>query len=189
MSLEEIFYMSQTVASVAVVASLVFVGLQVRGAERAQRALMQQGRADRTASASIKMADPALAPIWHKGLSGADLTPDEFVQWMMLARSSFLSGEDSFLQYKAGQLDRRAFDSYVAGATFYMTSPGLRAAWKISAGQFGREFREFVTSLVEAAPLARDGDVYAEWHRLLKAELSHGSVEKSPKSDPPIATT
>src|SRR4030088_868430 len=63
------------------------------------------------------------------------LTREEFTQWMMVCRALFLSGED--LQYKAGLLDRRAFDSYVAGARFWMASAGMRAAWKLSAGQFG----------------------------------------------------
>ena len=35
MTLEEAFYLSQTVASVAVVGSLIYLGLQVRYAERA----------------------------------------------------------------------------------------------------------------------------------------------------------
>jgi hypothetical protein len=47
MTLEQIFYLSQSIASVAVVGSLIYLGLQVRGAERSQRAIMQQGRADR----------------------------------------------------------------------------------------------------------------------------------------------
>jgi hypothetical protein len=47
MTLEQIFYLSQSVASVAVVGSLIYLGLQVRSAERSQRAIMQQGRADR----------------------------------------------------------------------------------------------------------------------------------------------
>jgi len=47
MTLEQIFYLSQSVASVAVVGSLIYLGLQVRSAECSQRAIMQQGRADR----------------------------------------------------------------------------------------------------------------------------------------------
>ena len=47
MTLEQIFYLSQSVASIAVVGSLIYLGLQVRSAERSQRAIMQQGRADR----------------------------------------------------------------------------------------------------------------------------------------------
>jgi hypothetical protein len=181
MSLENIFYLSQTVASGAVVCSLIYLALQVRGAERAQRAIMQQGRANRASVAAFTLANPDLARIWRKGLAGdGDFTRDEFAQWMLLARALFLSGEDSFLQHKAGQLDQQAFASYVAGASFYMASPGLRAAWKLAAGQFGREFRDFVGPLVENARVDPEVDIYAAWHDLVLSEKASPSGPVGP---------
>ena len=112
MTLEEIFYVSQSVASIAVVGSLIYLGLQVRYAERSQRGIMQQGRADRTSQGSLMLADPVLARIWQKGMAGdSDLTPLEFTQWMLICRSAFLSGEDSFVQHKAGLLAPSAYES------------------------------------------------------------------------------
>jgi len=187
MSLENIFYLSQTIASAAVVCSLIYLALQVRGSERAQRAIMQQGRADRTSAASLALADPGLARIWFKGLADDDdLTREEFTQWMLLARASFLSGEDSYLQYKAGQLDRRAFESYVSGATYFLASPGMRAAWKISAGQFGDDFREFADSLVARMPLRHDDDRYAKWRDVLAAEKAPLDAADARKAPSPI---
>ena len=178
MSLEDIFYLSQSVASVAVVGSLIYLGLQVRSTERSQRAIMQQGRADRTSHGSIAIASPELARVFHKGSAGhADLTREEFTQWMMICRALFLSAEDSFLQHQAGQLDRKAFDSYVAGVRFLMKSPGMRAAWKLSAGQFGSDFGDFVTALVEQTPVAQNPDAYAQWQQLVRAQ---GSVPVHP---------
>jgi hypothetical protein len=173
MSLEQIFYLSQSVASVAVIGTLIYLGLQVRAAERSQRAIMQQGRADRASHGALALADPELARVFQKGAAGdAGLTRGEFTQWMMICRALFLSGEDSFLQYKAGQLDQRAFDSYVAGVHFYMASPGIRAAWKVSAGQFGTDFREFVNSTLIKTPVVPASDGYSEWHSLLRSEGS-----------------
>ena len=43
MTLEQIFYLSQSVASVAVVGSLIYLGLQVRSAERSQRRSCNKG--------------------------------------------------------------------------------------------------------------------------------------------------
>jgi hypothetical protein len=170
MTLEQIFYLSQSVASVAVVGSLIYLGLQVRSAERSQRAIMQQGRADRASNTALAIASPELARVFQRGVAGdPTLTREELTQWMMICRALFLSGEDSLLQYKAGQLDRRAYDSYVAGARFWMASTGMRAAWKPSAGQFGPEFREFGESLLTQVPAAQGPDVYSEWQRHLKS--------------------
>jgi hypothetical protein len=102
MSLEQVFYLSQSIASIAVVGSLIYLSLQVRGADRSQRAIMQQGRADRASKASLTVANLELARVWQKGMDGdPTLTRDEVTQWILLCRSAFLSGEDSFLQHKA----------------------------------------------------------------------------------------
>ena len=171
MTLENIFYLSQSIASVAVVGSLIYVGLQVRYAERSQRGLMQQARADRTSQASLAVADPELARIWLKGGAGdTDLTPVEFTQWMLLARSAFLSGEDSILQYKAGLISKQTYDTYVAGARFFLARPGFRAAWKLSRLQFGPEFRAFTDSILSEVPVAPPGDGLAEWNALVEGE-------------------
>lgn len=171
MTLENIFYVSQTIASVAVVGSLIYVALQVRYAERSQRGLMQQARADRTSRASLAGADPELARIWLKGGAGdPDLTPVEFTQWMLLTRAAFLSGEDSILQYRAGLLSKQTYDTYVAGARFFLSQPGFRAAWKLSRLQFGAEFRAFTDSILNEVPPAEPGDSLAEWNALVAAE-------------------
>ena len=173
MSLEQIFYLSQSVASVAVIGTLIYLGLQVRAAERSQRAIMQQGRADRAANGALALADADLAGVFRKAAAGdTGLTREEFTQWMMICRALFLSGEDSFLQHKAGQLDQRAFDSYVAGLHFYMGSPGMRAAWKVSARQFGKDFRDFVDSALVQTSVVRDADAYSEWLSLVRSELN-----------------
>jgi hypothetical protein len=171
MTLEEIFYVSQSIASVAVVGSLIYLGLQVRGADRSQRSIMQHGRADRASKASLTVATAELARVWEKGLAGdPTLSREELAQWLLICRSAFLSGEDSFLQYRDGTLDHVAFDSYRAGVRAFMSRPGFRAAWKLSAEQYGKDFRQFVEDQIAAAPLTANVDTYALWQNALQAE-------------------
>ncbi|MHB1897499.1 MAG: hypothetical protein ACYCOY_12770, partial [Metallibacterium sp.] len=49
---------------------------------------------------------------------------------------------------------------------------GMRAAWKLSAEQFGSDFGDFVTVLVEQTPVAQGPDAYAQWQQLVRAEGS-----------------
>jgi hypothetical protein len=173
MTLENIFYISQSIASVAVVASLIYLALEVRHAERSQRGMMQQARADRTANASLATADPELARVWLKGMAGdADMNPVEFTQWMLMARGAFLSGEDSILQYKAGLLSRETYESYVAGVRFFLARPGFRVAWKLSRMQFGSEFRAFCDTILNEVSVADAVESHAEWSALVEAEKS-----------------
>jgi hypothetical protein len=170
MSFETIFYVLQSIAAVAVIASLLYLARQVRQAERVQRATMQQGRADRTSHAALACANPELTRVLVKGMAGeTSLTREEFSQWMQLCRAMFLSGEDSFLQHEAGMLSNAAFNSYVAGVKFYFSMPGLRAAWKLSEGQFGNEFRAFGNAMLAQTPVAQGADAYSRWRELIEA--------------------
>jgi len=129
---------------------------------------MQQGRADR---ASLTIATAELARIWQKALSPKpDLTQEEFAQWALICRASFLSGEDSFLQHKAGLLDEVAWSSYVAGVHFYMASPGMRAMWKVSSKQFSADFRNFVDGILAKVPVGFPADSYVAWQEQLRSE-------------------
>jgi hypothetical protein len=76
-----------------------------------------------------------------------------------------------FRQHTAGTLEQAAFDSYCAGVRTYMSFPGFRAAWKLSAAQFGKEFRAFVDAHIAVTPLAPDVDLYTEWQRVVHSEL------------------
>ncbi|HEY6325008.1 MAG TPA: hypothetical protein VIW73_00650 [Candidatus Cybelea sp.] len=173
MSLEHIFYVSQSIAAVAVVASLLYLAQQVRQADRVQRATMQQGRADRTSQASLAAANPDLARVFQKGAAGdQELTREEFTQWMLICRGLFLSGEDSFLQHEAGMLSNAAFDSYVAGVKFYFSMPGMRAAWKLSENQFGADFRAFGNAMLAQSQILQNVDAYSQWQKLLSSEAS-----------------
>jgi hypothetical protein len=99
------------------------------------------------------------------------LKREEFGQWMWLCRALFLSGEDSFLQHEAGMLSDAAFESYVAGVTFYFSMPGMRAAWKLWEGQFGADFRAFGNSMLARTSISQNSDAYSEWQRLVNSEI------------------
>ncbi len=170
MTLEGIFYLSQCIASIAVVGSLIYLGLQVRGADRSQRSIMQQGRADRVSQSSLTLASPELAAVWQKGMDAdPTMTRVEVTQWILVCRSIFISGEDSFLQHQSRALDQAAFDSYCAGVRSYMSHTGFRAAWKLLGGQFSQEYREFVDAQLAVTPIAPGRDVYEEWQKIVHA--------------------
>ena len=171
MTLEHVFFLSQTIAAVAVVVSIVYLAREVRQSERVQRAIMQQGRADRVSKTSLTMAHPDLARIWQKALSAQpDMTPAEFVQWSLLCRAAFLSGEDSVLQHKAGTLDEGSFRSYQAGAKAFMAFPAFRAMWQVSRTQYGPDFQEFADRLMATVHHVPPPDLYMMWQDRLKAE-------------------
>ena len=162
------------VGNVTLVLTLLFVGLQVRQAERNQRALMQQGRADRIGQQAIDVAaDRGLARVFTTGMFEPEkLTRKEFEQYLLIGRAIFVSAEDSFLQHKEGMLDATAFRSQTTGQRRMMAMwPGARALWRVMATQYGDEFRQHMDEVVQAAEHQPAPDLYAAWQTQVHTEL------------------
>ena len=158
------------VSSAALTISLIYVALQVRQAEKNQRGLMQQGRANRLDALLLNMAEPQLATVWLKGSqTPADFSALELEQFLLICRAVFLSAEDSFLQHKAGLLDDAAFRSFSLGARGQlMGSLGARAAWRLLAHQFGPEFVAFMEEQLAHAAALEAPNHNEQWSAALK---------------------
>ena len=174
MSLSDLASVGSLVSGVAVLVSLIYLSLQIRQAERNQRALMQQGRANRVSDSALRLAEPGMSLVFNKGRSGDDnLTSEEISQFMNICRAAFLSAEDSLLHHLSGQLDGAAFGSFLAGAKSIFQSPGLRAAWCLSSQQYGSEFREFMNKLMTETSLAAPVDALSAWRSELAKQKAY----------------
>jgi hypothetical protein len=174
MNLSDAASVASVVSSAAIAVSLVYLALQVRQAERNQRGLMQQGRANRVSDFSMRLAEnPTLSALLAKGAwTPEQLTVEEFERYLSYCRASFLSGEDTFLQHRAGLLDEASFHGFVAGAQQALVRPGYRAAWRISSRGYGTEYGAFMDGMVNAAttspttPTTRTAR-FEEWRRVV----------------------
>jgi len=163
MSIEVIYYVSQIASSVAVIASIIYLALQVRQAERSQRAVTQQIRADRVSDFALRLAE-GLAAILDKGARGdQDLSPEEFQKFSYLARGMFISVEDSVLQYANGLMDDAAYSSFRKSVEGNMDQPGLRAVWNEQSRMFGREMNDFMRKVCDIIPLSERPDPFEVW--------------------------
>jgi hypothetical protein len=169
MTLSDMATVGSIVSSVALTISLVYVALQVRQAEKNQRGLMQQGRANRLTSDLMQLADPELASIWVRGLQRPEsLEGEELERYLLLCRAAFISGEDSFLQHRAGLLDESAFRSYTAGTRGQLSgSRGLRAAWALLSHQFGAEYVAYISEQLGHARPQPAQDRAQQWREAL----------------------
>lgn len=173
-SLSDAAAVASIVSSAAVAGSLVYLALQVRQAEKNQRALMQQGRADRAWDGAFRAADPAISTVFYKGMRRpGELSSEELDQFLSICRAAFLSGEDSFLQHRSGLLDRTAYASFVAGLRGYVAgAPGLRAAWRLTSNQYGPEYKAFMDGIIRSTPSAAASDLMAHWKEILGSSPS-----------------
>jgi hypothetical protein len=171
MSLSDLASLGSFVSGVAVLVSLIYLALQVRQAERNQRGLMQQGRAERVADHTLRMAEPGLAEVYWKGVNKPeDLSIAELDRFVSICRASFLSAEDSVLQHKAGLLDEASYRAFLAGWRFVAALPGICAAWQITSQLYGSDFSTVMDELTrEALPSRSDDERLGLWKAAVRS--------------------
>src|SRR5580698_7996644 len=105
MRLSDITTLAGIVSAVAVVISLLLLHRQLRQAHKNQRALIQQGRAGRSAEIAMRLVSTDFAEAYHSCMSGDTEIPEtQLVQFIGYCRAVFLGAEDSFLQHCEGLL-------------------------------------------------------------------------------------
>ena len=130
MTLEDAYFISQIIAAGAIIASLIFVLLQMRQNDLTQRAAMHQARADRIIG--IFSQQSASAPLITKAaVSPETLNGVEIAQLRAAIMILVLNLEDQLWQFKQGRLDQASVDRSRFAASRMMSVPAMRAAWLI----------------------------------------------------------
>lgn len=173
MSLSGLASIGSLISGVAVLISLIYLALQVRQAERNQRALMQQGRADRNANVNLRTAERDMVDAVFSGNDGAeDLSLTEFRQFYLAFSAALWGFEDTFFQHRHKMLANAMFESSVATMRAAFSRPGYRAAWTLTRARRDPTFRAFVDQLIEEARAVPPVDIFGAWKVLVAEERS-----------------
>ena len=152
MSLADLASVGSLVSGLAVVFSLLFLGLQIRQANRNQRSLMQQGRSARNVELLMRLTDPKLSEILVRVFRGDEsITDAEYFAMYGYAAAVFWSYEDCFLQFRSGMLDASSWASDVSTLKRLLNNPAYRAVWRAARDGIGGDYRQFVDGLVAEA--------------------------------------
>ena len=134
-------------SSVAVIVSLLFLGLQIRQSNRNQRSLMQQGRSARNVELLSRLGDPTVSNVISRAANGETLTDQDcFIMYSYLT-SVFWSYEDCFFQFHLGMLDPKSWASDGVTLRRLLGNPAYRAVWRYARGGIGDEYRSFIDGL------------------------------------------
>jgi hypothetical protein len=153
MTLENMFYISQTVAAFAIVVSLLFVGMEVRHSNRESRhrtieETLQNYRAAR--SPIIDNVDVARA--WISGLRDfAALEPPDKVRFLLIADSLFGNIQSFFLHHREGRMPPELYEPQRRFLEDVLGYPGLQAAWEFRKDYFHVAFRASVEKSLATA--------------------------------------
>ena len=154
MTLEAIYYISQIVAVIAIFASLIFVGLQIRQNTKAIKATSHHAVTDSfNAINNLIVSDPKVARLWRLGMAGAEgLDDDERVSFSFMALGYMRIFETLYYQYSNGTLDKKLFDEELKTLKWTVSeNPGFLAWWAVNPISLSPEFRAFIDGLIREA--------------------------------------
>jgi len=152
MTLEEWAFVAQIVSAIAVVASLVFVGFQLRHATAAIRATSSQAHSGLYTDLVQSIIDNEdFARTWSAGLADPKaLEEHEWVRFVAYASALFRLYESSRVQWLNGRLDEEHWHTIQRQAADFGHLPGLQVAWKLRGHWFSPEFRAWFEGLKPA---------------------------------------
>jgi len=186
MNLEEIYFVSQIIAAIAIVASLLFVGIQVRLADQTRRIELIFARAARAIEHTMALASAENIGIWDRGMAGdPELTSDEFNRFRFLYAARMVGFEAVFLEHEARAIDADTFEPNMRAARQMISSNGGRAMWKIVKPTFHRRHVAWTESEFPGSQGTLRGG-YEAWKTAVAESGTSGS-EISSLSDGPGA--
>ena len=165
MTLSDIAVIGNIVSDIAVVASLIYLSLQVRQAEKNQRAIVHQTRVDRTTNASLAFSQPEMAQLIAKVAAPApDFSADEVVRLYYYLRVQLVAFDDTLRQHDAGFLDETYFETTRLNTARMLANPVLRATWVLLRPQLAPRLADRIEQLViRGTPLAQPPDWASTW--------------------------
>ena len=153
MTLEDIYYISQIIAVVAIFGSLIFVGIQIRQNTRATRAASHNAVSNALNEINRMFAENAdLTRIWLAG--NADrrtLNPEERWRFDSLCRAYMHVCETMYVQASLGTGDKGVMLAEEDGIKAVFASPGSREWWSENPYGFSKKFRSYIARLSQVS--------------------------------------
>lgn len=135
---------AEIIGGLAVVISLIFVGLQLAQANKLQRNAAMQQQIDAVTMLSRQVIDtPFLSDSFRKANRGEQLTMDERVKLEAFLMYADRTWEGLYLQYLDGQIDRDLWEAHRAQALPVNNAPVARAVWGARRMWFTPKYRAF----------------------------------------------
>jgi hypothetical protein len=154
MTLEHIFQISQIAAALGVIASLVFVGLQVRDNAKAVRSAAAQAVQDDYSHFFMTLGCSPSALATHlKGMTDLDALSDvEKAQFVSISMVYLSDAQNAFHQWKEGHLADELWSCWEALLMNLVNTPGGAAFWRERSYIFGAQFQREVKNIMSREP-------------------------------------
>jgi hypothetical protein len=155
MSLSDLASIGSFVSGLAVLASLIYLGLQIRQNTLTHRATAHMGRYAFAREQAQMMMDPKTAAIALKGFQDIEnLSEVEAYQLHNHLQTFILGSEEMYWLHGQGSLDDHAFEMQMSVFFQILGSPAGRASWEIGKSLMAPPFQKYVDQKLASLPIA-----------------------------------
>ena len=141
MTLENLYFVSQIIAALAIIASLIFVGLQVRQSTITSRAAAAQALSKQYSDLNHMLLHSDVREIFARGLDGMGaLNTAEKVGFSSVLSAISRTVEAFYYQKGKGTLDSKLFEGWFMQYLDLHGNKGAREFWALRRHQYTNEF-------------------------------------------------
>ena len=154
MTIQDWGALGELIGGIAIIISLVYVGLQVRQATMAVKLNTAHDVAVDCGGVYASIAqDVAVADIWLRGLTSIEtIQGAERTQFYSLLHTFFRAFDNAHYQMIEGALDKRQWESMAQQFYWLKDLPGMQVYWLDRKFIFSKEFQDYFDRKVETVP-------------------------------------
>ncbi len=174
MTLSDLANIAEILGGIAVVASLVYLAVQIRQNTSTVRNSTLQSNTALWTSVFCNLAEPSIAEAYAAGLSGkADIKPLHYTQFFLLCRGMFVAFENQYYQFCQGTLDRETYEGYERTiSSQILVFPGFRIWWKQCRDVFSPVFVEHIDAMISDVPEGSADMLFSEYQSIARDKAS-----------------
>jgi hypothetical protein len=165
-ALSQLADIGELLGGIAVVASLIYLAIQIRQNTRTARASTLHQNTDLWTNMWLRLAEPNIARAYVSGMAGQhDIRPLQFTQFFFVCRAMFLAFENQYYQMRLGVLDPEAYAGYERSiSTQFLAFRGFRFWWELNRSVFSPDFVDHVDAMIGDTPESDPESLLRQWH-------------------------
>src|SRR5213079_514174 len=149
MNWEAINALSQLVSSIAVVFSVLYLGIQVHRSTRVAKVAAQDAAASAVRDVTNTfMESGEMARIWRSGLQNlSSLSADDQARFFHATHQFLKALETIHFHHANGLMDEQLWLGWQELLRHYIAAPGIASYWGVRSQLFSARFHEFINHL------------------------------------------
>jgi len=184
MNLEQLANIGEFISGIAVIASLIYLAIQIRQNTRSVKSSTLATNTSNWSSMLVNLASDTKSEAYLSGVAGKeDISPEHFLQFLLIARAMLVSFETQHYQFLKGALDRDIYLGYERACRDQILAyPGFQMVWAITRDGFSPAFAELVDKLISEISAGESYAMMQKW----KVLASQRNARRQPPTGPSV---